>query len=85
MAVSSRLGPLHNLWVAITRVALDPTSSLPRGPRSQMSPAQRIRVVARWGLAATTISAVVAVWMRWQGYSFKGVWNWIAKFAGLRT
>ncbi|WVO22785.1 mitochondrial Rho GTPase 1 [Cryptococcus decagattii] len=64
MAVSSRLGPLHNLWVAITR---------------------RIRVVARWGLAATTISAVVAVWMRWQGYSFKGVWNWIAKFAGLRT
>ncbi|OWZ68615.1 mitochondrial Rho GTPase 1 [Cryptococcus neoformans Bt85] len=85
MAVSSRLGPLHNLWVAITRVALDPTSSLPRGPSSQMSPAQRIRVVARWGLAATTISAVVAVWMRWQGYSFKGMWSWMAKFAGLRT
>ncbi|WVO18243.1 mitochondrial Rho GTPase 1 [Cryptococcus depauperatus] len=85
IAVSARSGQLLNLWAAITRVALNPTPSIPKGLSSSLSPAQRIRLVAGWGLAGMTISAVVAAYMRWQGYSFRGIWAWMIKAVALRT
>ncbi|ODN75133.1 mitochondrial Rho GTPase 1 [Cryptococcus amylolentus CBS 6039] len=85
MAVSARSGPIPNLWVAITRVALNPTSNTPRGPSSAMSPAQRVRMVAGWGAAVGGVSVVLAVWMRWQGYTFRGIWGWVAKGAGWKS
>ncbi|WVQ81609.1 mitochondrial Rho GTPase 1 [Cryptococcus sp. DSM 104549] len=84
MAVSARSGPLPNLWVAITRVALNPTTSLARGPASTLSPAQRVRLIGGWAAAVTTFTAVVAVYMRWQGYTFRGIWGWVAKSVGWR-
>nr|ODN88583.1 mitochondrial Rho GTPase 1 [Cryptococcus depauperatus CBS 7841] len=85
IAVSARSGQLLNLWAAITRVALNPTPSIPKGLSSSLSPAQRIRLIAGWGLAGMTISAVVAAYMRWQGYSFRGIWAWMIKAVALRT
>ncbi|WVQ94781.1 mitochondrial Rho GTPase 1 [Kwoniella sp. CBS 9459] len=83
MAVSARMGPMTNLWVAITRVALNPTTSLARGPSSALSPAQRVRMIASVTLTATTITAIVGVWMRYQGYTFRGIWGWLGRFSGL--
>ncbi|WWC73306.1 mitochondrial Rho GTPase 1 [Kwoniella pini CBS 10737] len=83
MAVSARLGPMTNLWVAITRVALNPTISLARGPSSTMSPAQRVRMIASVTLATTTFTAVVGIWMRYQGYTLRGIWGWVGRISGL--
>ncbi|WWC64240.1 mitochondrial Rho GTPase 1 [Kwoniella dejecticola CBS 10117] len=83
MAVSARLGPMTNLWVAITRVALNPTTSLARGPSSTMSPAQRVRMIASITLATTTFTAVLGIWMRYQGYTLRGIWGWIGRVSGL--
>lgn len=79
LAVSAVSGPLPNLWVAITRVGLNPTSYIPRGPRSD-SPAKRVAV---YTLTASSIMAMAAVWMRYQGYTFRGVWGWVVRNTGL--
>ncbi|ORX38936.1 P-loop containing nucleoside triphosphate hydrolase protein [Kockovaella imperatae] len=83
MAVSARGGPMSNLWVAVTRVALNPTSSIPKGPSSVMSPAQRVRSVATIGLGATTAATILGLWMRYQGYTFRGLWLWISRTTGM--
>ncbi|WVR09232.1 mitochondrial Rho GTPase 1 [Kwoniella sp. DSM 27419] len=83
MAVSARMGPMTNLWVAVTRVALNPTTSLARGPSSSLSPAQRVRMIASVTLASTTLAAVVGVWMRYQGYTLRGIWGWVVRVSGL--
>ncbi|RXK38758.1 mitochondrial Rho GTPase 1 [Tremella mesenterica] len=79
MAVSARLGPMINLWVAITRVALNPNSSIARGPSSSISPAQRVRLIAAATISATTLTAIVGVWMRYQGYTWRGLWGWFGR------
>ncbi|WWD20979.1 mitochondrial Rho GTPase 1 [Kwoniella shandongensis] len=82
MAVSARSGPLSNLWIAITRVALNPTTSLARGPSSSLSPAQRVRLIAGITLGATSLTAIIGVWMRYQGYTIRGIWGWFGRIGG---
>jgi Ras family protein T1 len=50
-----------------------------RGPSSSLSPAQRVRLIATATVAATTLTAVIGVWMRYQGYTFKGIWSWFGR------
>lgn len=83
LAVSALSGPLPNLWVAITRVALSPQSYTPRGPSSALSSAQRMRSLALYSLGASSIVALAGVWMRYQGYTLRGVWGWIARTTGI--
>lgn len=83
MAVSARLGPMPNLWVAILRVALNPTSSIAKGPSSSMSPAQRVRMIAAVTVSSTAIAAVFGIWMRYQGYTLRGWWGWFGRTTGL--
>ncbi|KAK1922388.1 P-loop containing nucleoside triphosphate hydrolase protein [Papiliotrema laurentii] len=83
MAVSARTMPLNNLWIAITRVALNPTSSIIRGPSSSLSPAQRIRLIAAITIGASSLTAIIGVWMRYQGYTFRGLWAWFGRTSGL--
>ncbi|GFZ51506.1 Mitochondrial Rho GTPase 1 [Saitozyma sp. JCM 24511] len=83
MAVSAKSGPLNNLWVAVTRVALNPTTSIARGPSSALSPAQRIRMIGLITLGATSITAVIGVWMRYQGYTLRGIWAWMGRTTGM--
>ncbi|RSH95470.1 ERMES complex Ca(2+)-binding regulatory GTPase gem1 [Saitozyma podzolica] len=83
MAVSAKSGPLNNLWVAVTRVALNPTTSIARGPSSALSPAQRIRMIGLITLGATSITAVIGVWMRYQGYTLRGIWAWMGRTTGI--
>jgi hypothetical protein len=59
-----------------------------RGPSSTMSPAQRVRLIASVTVAATTVTAIIGVWMRYQGYTFKGIWSWFGRtslFGSTRT
>jgi Ras family protein T1 len=94
VAVSTRAGSVTNLWVAVTRMALNPYvtfymyaftwlinshTGMIRGPSSTISPAQRIRLIAGVTLAATSVTAVIGVWMRYQGYTFKGIWGWFGR------
>ena len=83
MAVSARLGPMPNLWVAILRVALNPTSSIAKGPSSSMSPAQRVRMIAAVTVSSTALAAVFGFWMRYQGYTLRGWWGWFGRTTGL--
>ncbi|KAL1406107.1 ERMES complex Ca(2+)-binding regulatory GTPase gem1 [Vanrija albida] len=83
LAVSSQSGPLPNLWAAITRVALNPTTYIPRGPSSALSPAQRVKTLAAYTLGTGSIVALAAVWLRYQGYTLRGAWGWIARTTGL--
>ncbi|CAK9786796.1 uncharacterized protein COLE_02623 [Cutaneotrichosporon oleaginosum] len=83
LAVSALGGSLPNLWVAITRVALNPWSSTPRGPNSPRTTAQTVRVLAKFTLGAGSVVALAAVWMRYQGYTLRGVWGWIARTTGI--
>lgn len=95
LAVSALGGSLPNLWVAITRVALNPYvtrlyhltdlrwSTTPRGPNSPRTTAQTVRLLAQYTLGAGSLVALAAVWMRYQGYTIKGVWGWIARTTGI--
>lgn len=64
-------------------LTLHRTSSTIKGPTSSMSPAQRVRVVAAVTVGATTLTAVIGVWMRYQGYTFRGLWSWFGRTSGM--
>ncbi|GMK59302.1 hypothetical protein CspeluHIS016_0703170 [Cutaneotrichosporon spelunceum] len=83
LAVSALSGSLPNLWVAITRVALNPWSSTPRGPNTRSTTAQTVRTLAKYTLGAGSLVALAAIWMRYQGYTLRGVWGWIARTTGV--
>lgn len=53
-----------------------------------MSPAQRVRAVVAATAAVTTLTAIIGVWMRYQGYTLKGTWAWFGRtslFGGSRS
>ncbi|KAI9636558.1 P-loop containing nucleoside triphosphate hydrolase protein [Dioszegia hungarica] len=77
MAVSAGLGNPVNLWMGITRVALNPTTSISKRPSSTLTPAQRIRLIGAIAVGSTTVIGVIGVWMRYQGYSIRGLWSWM--------
>lgn len=83
MAVSAQSGTLPNLWVAITRVALNPWSYTPRGPNSGLSSGQRTLILAKYTIGASSLVALAAFWMRYQGYTWRGVWSWVARSTGI--
>jgi Ras family protein T1 len=59
------------------------TAYTPRGPNSALSPAQRVRNLAILSVGTGSLVAIAAVWMRYQGYTLRGVWGWIARTTGL--
>lgn len=59
------------------------TTSIARGPSSALSPAQRIRMIGLITLGATSITAVIGVWMRYQGYTLRGIWAWMGRTTGM--
>jgi hypothetical protein len=59
------------------------TTSIARGPSSALSPAQRIRMIGLITLGATSITAVIGVWMRYQGYTLRGIWAWMGRTTGI--
>ncbi|ORY29137.1 P-loop containing nucleoside triphosphate hydrolase protein [Naematelia encephala] len=83
MAVSARAGPLNNLWQAIVRVAQNPTTSIVKRPSTALSATERIRIVGVAVAGAGALVGIVAIWMRWKGWSFRGVWGWVARTTGL--
>jgi Ras family protein T1 len=34
-------------------------------------------------LGATSITAVIGVWMRYQGYTLRGIWAWMGRTTGI--
>lgn len=85
LAVSAQSGTLPHLWVAITRVGLNPWTYTPRGPNSGLSSAQRTLTLAKYMVGASSIVALAAVWMRYQGYTWRGMWGWFARSTGMFT
>lgn len=48
-----------------------------------MSPAQRIRQIGAFTVGIGSLAAAVAVFMRYNRYTFSGVWRWILVGLGL--
>jgi Ras family protein T1 len=57
---------------------LNSTTSISKRP-STLSPAQRVRQIAAYTVGLTTLTAVLGVWMRYQGYTIRGMWSWMGR------
>lgn len=81
MSVSVGLGPVPNLWTTITRAALDPNSSTPRGPSTGRM--TRRTVLTYVGIAGVTggVAAVVYALIRYEKISFGWLGRWWTSLA----
>ena len=76
MSVSVRLGSVPNLWTTITRVALDPTSSIPRGPSTGRMTTRTM--LTYLGVAGVTggAAAIVYALVRYNKISLGWIGRW---------
>lgn len=82
MSVSVRLGPVPNLWTTITRVALDPNTSMPRGPSSGRMTTRNM--LTYLGIAGATggVAAIVYALIRNNKISLGWIGRWWGSIAG---
>lgn len=84
LSVSAKLGPLPNLWTTVTRIGLDPLSSIPRDPSrprggwvSRVVPGtQGLRTVAGWTLGLGVVGAALWAIARFYGVSSSSSVGW---------
>jgi Ras family protein T1 len=78
MSVSIKLGPVPNLWTTVTRVALEPTSSLPRHPGSGRL--TRKTIVTYVGIAGATGGVLAVLYGLYRQDKFSGAVGWLQRW-----
>ncbi|KAI5452731.1 ERMES complex Ca(2+)-binding regulatory GTPase gem1 [Naganishia albida] len=78
MSVSVKLGPVPNLWTTVTRVALEPTTSLPRSPSSGRL--TRKTIVTYVGIAGATGGVLAVLYGLYRQNKFVGVVGWMQRW-----
>ncbi|GHJ86426.1 hypothetical protein NliqN6_2828 [Naganishia liquefaciens] len=78
MSVSIKLGPVPNLWTTVTRVALEPTTALPRHPSAGRL--TRKTIVTYVGIAGATGGVLAVLYGLYRQDKFSGMVGWLQRW-----